>query len=391
MIKGKRIILGITGSIAAYKGIELARGLKQDGAYVTVVMTENAQRFISPLTFEVVSENKVFTDLFDPPLSHITLSEQSDALLVAPATADIINKAASGIGDDLLTTLLLSFNGPIVFAPAMNWRMYENPVVKKNIDTLQSLGRVFVEPVTGRLACGEEGVGRLAPVGDIIEVIKQVVSIKDLVGKKVLVTAGPTREPIDPVRFISNRSSGKMGFALAKAARRRGAEVTLITGPTYLESPYGIKTIGVERADEMMDAVLKNFNDSSIVVMAAAVSDFTPEKASKEKIKKEDISTLSLRKTGDILKRLNKLRKNQILVGFAAETGDVIKKAKDKLRTKNLDIIVVNDITEKGAGFDADTNIVTIIEKTGKLYKCPILSKEAVADIIYDMVLELNA
>jgi len=390
VLEGKNILLGITGSIAAYRSIDIARGLKDNGAGVIVVMTEAASRFISPLTFETITSGHVYVDLFEDYLSHINLPKDSHLLIIAPATANTINKLACGVADNLLTTIWLAYKGPVIIAPAMNWRMYENPIVKKNIRELTDLGITFIGPEYGGLACGEEGVGRMAEPEDIIESAMSLLTPKDLLGENILVTAGPTREPLDPIRFISNRSSGKMGFAIARTALRRGANVILISGPTFLKPPKGASFISVESAKEMKEAVLKNFTNSTSVIMAAAVSDFSPASQSKSKIKKVDALTINLKETPDILKELGRKKGDRLLIGFVAESGRNIENAKDKLKNKNLDLVVLNDITQHGAGFDADTNIVTIINRNGKITDYPMMRKEEVANIILDWMLSLR-
>jgi phosphopantothenoylcysteine decarboxylase/phosphopantothenate--cysteine ligase len=390
VLDGKNILLGVTGSIAAYKSIDIVRRLSEEGANITVVMTEAACRFISPLTFETVSGRPVYTDLFHGYFRHISLVKESHLLIVAPATANTINKFACGIADNLLSTIWLAYEGPALIAPTMNSRMYKKPVVKKNINELTKIGINFIGPESGALACGEEGIGRMAEVADIIEAAKSILTPKDLSGHNILITAGPTREPIDPVRFISNRSSGKMGFALATAAFRRGAKVTLISGPTVLKPPLGISFIPVERAIDMETTVIKSLHKSTSVIMAAAVSDFAPSVTSKSKIPKAKEMSINLKETPDILQKIGRKKGNRLLIGFAAETGKNIKNAEKKLRDKNLVLIVLNDITQKGAGFEGDTNIVTIIDKKGKITDYPLMKKEEVANIILDRILQMR-
>lgn len=390
MLNGKNILLGITGSIAAYKSVDILRGLKGEGASVTVVMSEAARRFISPLIFETLSEKRVYLDLFGDPVSHIDLVRDSHLFIIAPATANTINKLACGIADNLLTTTWLAHKGPKLIAPAMNWRMYESPIVKKNIGELTRLGVTFVGPEYGSLACGEEGVGRMAPVEDIIEAVRSALTPSDLSGHNILVTAGPTREPLDPIRFISNRSSGKMGFAIARAALRRGADVTLISGPSFEHPPRGASFISVETAVEMREAVLRNSSSATSVIMAGAVADFSPLSISKSKIKKADVMTIDFKKTPDILKELGRRKGDRLLIGFSAEVGRDIKNARDKLRDKNLDLIVLNDVSREGAGFEVDTNIVTIITRKGEITDYPLMKKEDIANIILDWVVKLS-
>ncbi|MEW6607154.1 MAG: bifunctional phosphopantothenoylcysteine decarboxylase/phosphopantothenate--cysteine ligase CoaBC [bacterium] len=382
MYNGKNIILGITGSIAAYKSAEITSQLVKLGANITVIMTKSAIQFISPLTLQTISKNKVITDLFEIPASsgveHITLVDKADIFLIAPATANIIGKIACGIADDFLTTFALACHCPILIAPAMNEKMYLNPMVQVNIKKLKSYGIQFIEPEEGILACGEKGLGRLARVDKILTGIDSILNSSSLLkGKKILVTAGGTREPIDPIRYIGNRSSGKMGYALALAAKEFGAEVTLISAPTQLEPPQGVKTIFVETALQMQDEVLKAFPEVDVVISAAAVADFSPVQVAPQKIKKTTSSlSLELKKTPDILAELGKKKKDKILIGFAAESENLILNAKKKLKEKNLDLIVVNDIK---TGFGQDTNQVTIITRDDRIEELPLLPKKEIA------------
>lgn len=386
VLKNKNILLGITGGIAAYKAVDLIRRLKDEGASVTVIMTDASKNFITPLSLEIASENRVYSDIFDNPMSHITLSREADLMVIAPATANIIGKFANGIADDLLSTCILSFKGKVVIAPSMNWRMYENPIFQKNLNYLVSNGIIQVGPDKGTLACGEEGVGRMADVGDIIEAIKSAFSKKDLSEKKVIITAGPTREYLDPVRFMSNRSSGKMGYAIARACIRRGGEVILISGPSSLHPPGNLKSFTpVETAQEMRDAVFKHLTEAAIVIMAAAPTDFLPVIKEKTKIDKSDKLIVRFKNTPDILSEIGKQRKRPVLVGFAAETGNRIDRARKKLLQKNADIIVFNDVTSAGSGFDVDTNKITIIEKDSKT-PFPLMTKDEAAEAILDAV-----
>lgn len=385
MLKNKKILLGVTGSVAAHKAVDLARRLVEEGACVRVIMTEAAGRFVSPLSFEVASRNAVSTDIFHDPLSHTSLTADADLMVIAPATANIIGKYACGIADDMLSTCLLSYRGRVVIAPAMNWRMYENPVLRKNLSYLASLGVVQVGPEKGSLACGEEAIGRMSEVHEIIEAIRSSITAKDFSGKKIIVTAGPTREYIDPVRFISNRSSGKMGYAIAGAALRRGASVVLISGPSNVTPPYGARLVSVETAEEMRESVVRNLRGSSVLIMAAAVSDFSPESRSRKKIDKSRGLALKLRKTPDILSEIANLRKRPFLVGFAAETGPDLTRARKKFIEKGADMFVFNDVTSPGSGFDVDTNKITIIEKGGES-SFPLLSKDEVADLLLDRI-----
>lgn len=391
MLKGKTILFGVTGSIAAYKSIDIIRRLIDEGATVNVVMTEAACRFIPPYTFEIITGRTVFKDLFQDSFSHINLPKEADLLIIAPATANTINKFACGIADNLLTSIWLAYEGAVLMAPAMNSRMYRNPIVKKSIAELSGLGVRFIGPAKGSLACGEEGIGRMSEPSDVVEAAITALSPKDLAGHKILVTAGPTIEPLDPVRFISNRSSGKMGFAIALSALRRGADVTLISGPTSLRPPEGADMVYVESADDMEKAVLKNLRKSTSLIMAAAVSDFAPSVINKSKLRKSAILPLKLKETTDILKKVSVQKGKRIFIGFAAETGNNIENAKRKLNDKKLDLIVLNDVSEEGAGFGVDTNIVTIIDKKGGAKEYPLMKKLEVADVILDRLLNLEA
>jgi len=389
VLKNKSVLLGVAGGVAAYKSVELVRRLKDEGASVSVIMTGAAQRFVTPLSLEIASQNTVYTDPYTHPMSHITLPAGADIMLIAPATANLIGKFAHGIADDLISTALLSFRGTVLVAPAMNWRMYENPVVRENLKSLLSRGVFQVGPEEGKLACGEEGPGRMSEVPDIIEAVRHALSKKDLVNERIIVTAGPTREYLDPIRFISNRSSGKMGYALAKAALRRGAEVTLISGSTSLHRPKGVNFIHVETTEDMLRTVNEEIPSATVLIMAAAVADFKPADISSEKIKKTDGLTVKLLKTSDILLEISKKKRRPFIVGFAAETGGKTENAKKKLKEKKLDLIVFNDVTEPGAGFDADTNRVVLID-TKEEREIPLLSKDAVAERIFDRIRELK-
>jgi phosphopantothenoylcysteine decarboxylase/phosphopantothenate--cysteine ligase len=384
------ILLGVTGSIAAFKAVEIARRLIDEGYSVQVVMTKAACNFITPLTLESITGKPVLTDLFSGPYSHINLSKESRLLLIAPATANTINKLSCGIADDLLSNLWLTYAGPVLIAPAMNHRMYNHLSVQKSIKELQKSGVKFIGPVSGSLACGEEGEGRMSDVAIIVEAAISALTQKDLKGQKILVTAGPTIESIDPVRFISNRSSGKMGYAIAKAALRRGAKVTLISGPASQMPPENVSFVSVEKASEMETAVLRHLPKATALIMAAAVADFTPAIVDKLKLKKKDISAINLKKTSDILKKVGAKKGKRVVVGFAAETGKNIENAKAKLKEKNLDLIVLNDVTQKGAGFGVDTNIVTIIDRKGKITDYPLMKKIEVANVILDMMLKVK-
>jgi phosphopantothenoylcysteine decarboxylase/phosphopantothenate--cysteine ligase len=390
VLRNKSILLGVTGGVAAYKSIDLVRRLREEDSSVTVLMTDAAKNFVTPLSLEVASWNKVYSDLFSDPMSHISLPASADIMVIAPATANIIGKFAHGIADDLISTCLLSFRGKIIVAPAMNWRMYENSIVRRNLQSLLSQGIVQVGPDKGSLACGEEGMGRMADIPDIIESIKSSLAAKDLSNEKILVTAGPTREYLDPVRFLSNRSSGKMGYAVAGAALRRGAEVTLISGPSSIGRPKGIKFVSVETTEDMLKAVIKELPSSTALIMAAAVSDFMPLKKSQEKIGKTGEMLLRLVQTPDILSEAGKRKNRPFIIGFAAETGKKIENAKKKLREKNIDMIVFNDVTEGGSGFDVDTNRVILIDKKKEM-ELPLMDKGSVADAILDRMIEMRA
>ncbi len=388
MLTDKTIILGITGSIAAYKAAGLASKLTQAGAGVEVVMTEAATRFITPLTLRSITGRPVVTGMWQPAsefsIEHVSLAEAADVVAIAPATANVIAKLANGIADDILTCTVLATRAPVIVAPAMNENMYRNPVTQENLAKLKARGFVIIEPGYGRLASGKTGTGRLAEVDKIICAIRQVMERKsDLAGKRMVVTAGGTREPIDPVRFIGNRSSGKMGYALAEAARERGAKVTLVT-TSSLPPPAEVEVIAVETALQMKRAVTRAVKGADALVMAAAVADYRPEKVARAKIKKKSAKlTLGLVATPDILAEI---KGGFIKVGFAAESEDVIANARKKLETKGLDLIVANDITSKDSGFGADSNKVTIIDKNGKAEDLPLMSKREVADRVLDRV-----
>jgi len=396
VLRGKHILVGVTGGIAAYKICYLVRELKKAGADVKVVMTEAATRFVAPLTFSALSGHEVASDLWTRNQStssavgtqHIDLATWADVFVIAPASANTIAKLTYGLSDNLLTIIALASTGPIVLAPTMDADMYINPVTQQNVARLKERGYFLVPPEEGEHASGLKGPGRLPAVELILEEIDRVLekSHQDLKGKKILVTAGPTHEAIDPVRFIGNRSSGKMGFALANAAALRGATVTLITGPVHLETPRSVTRIDVESADNMQREVLKRATKADAVIMAAAVADYTPQAPARNKIKKESAAkslTLALKETPDILASLGqKKSKGQVLVGFALETEDELRGAKEKLKKKNLDFIVLNSLADKGAGFGTDTNVVTVIDKKGKAEKFPLMSKLDVANEI---------
>ena len=396
MLKNKKIVLGITGGIAAYKAAELVRELVRGGAEVFVVMTRSAQAFVTPLTFQTLSGNKVATELFslveESEIGHISLADRADVLVIAPATANVIGKIAGGIADDLLTTVVMATKAPVLLAPAMNVHMWENPICQENIRKLSARGYHFIEPEAGELACGYEGKGRLPEISAIVEEIRALLSPQDLRGETLLVTAGPTEEPLDPVRFLSNRSSGKMGFAVARAARRRGGKVILVSGPTALAAPSGVKFIAVRTAVQMREAVLENLPAASVLVMAAAVSDFRPKGTSLEKIKKSGAQpTLSLELNPDILSEAGQRKGQRLMVGFAAETESLLANAQRKLAEKNLDLIVANDVSLPGAGFAVETNIVKVIDRSGKVEELPLMGKEELANRILDRILFLRS
>jgi phosphopantothenoylcysteine decarboxylase/phosphopantothenate--cysteine ligase len=395
-----KVLLGVSGGIAAYKAAELVRLFQERGVQVQAVMTRAAQEFVRPLTFAALTGEKVTTDLFgagagqpnvESAVEHIAVAESADALLVAPATADIIAKFAHGIADDFLTTLFLATKAPVVVAPAMNVNMWENPVTQENLNTLRARGVRVVEPGSGYLACGMVGPGRLAENETIVAAVLEALGVaQDLAGETVLVTAGPTREQIDPVRYLSNRSSGRMGYALAEAALRRGARVVLVSGPTALKPPSAAETMHVETADQMRRAVIDRFNDVSVVIMAAAVSDYKPKAAARQKIKRRGPFALELEPTADILVELHERKRNQIVIGFAAETENLVENARKKLAAKSLDAIVVNDVSRPGLGFDSERNAVTIIINGGTV-EVPETTKWEVAQRVLDTVLKIKA
>lgn len=394
MIEKKQIVLGVTGGIAAYKVVELVRQLRKRAAEVNVIMTKNAQQFVTPLTFQTISCNPVFTDLFNsfqPEIGHIALADKADILIIAPATANIIAKISSGCADDLLSTVVLATRAPVLIAPAMNDRMWGNPIVQHNVENLKKRGFRIVDPATGELACGDEGKGRLAEIEDILEEAITALTKKDLKGERILITAGPTHEPIDPVRMLTNRSSGKMGYALAKAAHRRGAEVVLVSGPTNLKAIPHVQIVQVTTSFDMKKAVLNNYKSSSVVIKAAAVADYRPKKSFQEKMKKtRKTLSLDLERNTDILYQLGQNKGNRILVGFAAETKSIISHAKSKLDKKNLDLIVVNHALQKGGGFGSDNNEATLIDHEGRIEALALMDKEKLADRILDKVKELK-
>ncbi len=392
MLANKTVVLGVTGSIAAYKAADIASKLTQAGARVEAVMTDSATRFITPLTLRSITGHPVVTSMWEMAsefsIEHVALAEAADVVVIAPATANIIAHLAGGMADDMLTCTVLATKAPVIIAPAMNDNMFNNPVTRENIEKLKARGFVFVAPGYGHLASGKTGVGRLADTETVIGTIKQVLGKNgDLMDKRIVVTAGGTREPIDPVRYIGNRSSGKMGYAVASAARDRGAEVKLITTVTCLPETVGIDVVAVDTADEMEQAVKGAVKDADALIMAAAAADYKPETTAESKIKKDSASlSIGLVKTPDILAGV---KGNFIKVGFAAESEDIIVNAQKKLQAKGLDLIIANDITDKDCGFGADTNKVTIIDKNGKIEDLPLMSKREVADKILDRVVGL--
>ncbi len=388
----KCVVVGVSGGVAVYKALDVISRLRKKDVEVHVIMTKSATEFVTPLSFQSLSQNMVITDMFAEPkaweIQHISLAKKADLMLIVPATANIIGKVANGIADDMLSTTIMATKAPVVFCPAMNTNMYENPIVQRNISLLKELGYEFIEPASGRLACGDEGKGKLQDTEIIAEeTLRRIHSTKDLVGKKVVVTAGPTIVPIDPVRILTNRSSGKMGYSIAEEARDRGAEVVLISGPTSLRKPNGIKVIDVKTNEDMFNAIKNEFEDADIVIKSAAVADYKAKNYSSEKIKKTgDDLNLIFERDRDILKTLGDMKENQILVGFAAESSNLKENAKGKLERKNLDYIVANDISKPETGFASDENKVTIISKSGEEVSLEKMSKREVAKNIFDII-----
>lgn len=396
MLKDKTVVIGVSGGIAVYKTLDVVSRLRKLGVNVNVIMTKSATEFVTPLSFQSLSQNYVVCDMFEDPktwdVEHISLAKRADVFLIAPATANVIGKIANGIADDMLTTTVMATKAKVLIAPAMNTNMYQNPILQRNINTLKELGYNFVEPESGRLACGDTGKGKLASPETIVdEVVKLLSKGQDLKGKSIIVTAGPTVESIDPMRYITNRSTGKMGYSIAKEAIERGADVTLITGPTNLTPPQNLKKlIKIESANDMYEAVLENLDENDVVIKSAAVADYKPKNYSNKKIKKSDDDlVIELDRNKDIAQEIGKIKNNKILVGFAAETNDLIENASLKIKKKNLDFIVANDLTKEGAGFGVDTNIVKIIDKEGNITEYPKMKKEEVANIILDKIKEL--
>lgn len=418
MLNGKKIVLGVTGGIAAYKCVDLASRLRKKGAEVHVILTRGAQNFVTETAMREISGNPVITSMWGEihnyDVEHIALATLADVVLIAPATANVLAKAAAGIADDMLTTTVLATRAPIFFAPAMNSNMYENPVTQQNITTLQQRGWQLIPPASGHLACGTSGIGRMPEPAELVEVLENYfageggsvesadgntmdntmgnIMGSTMQGLKLLVTAAGTREPIDPVRYIGNRSSGKMGYAIAEAAARLGAEVTLISGPSALQPPAGVEFFGVESAREMRQLVQERFPACDIVIKAAAVADYRVKNVSDQKIKKNDAElTLVLEKNPDILKELGEMKQpHQTLVGFAAETQNLLQYAKGKLEKKNLDMIVANDVSKPQAGFNVDTNLIKLLKRDGSIEELPLMSKKELAYIILDRVMKLR-
>lgn len=388
----KCVVVGVSGGVAVYKALDVISRLRKKDVEIHVIMTKSATEFVTPLSFQSLSQNMVIIDMFAEPkaweIQHISLAKKADLMLIVPATANIIGKVANGIADDMLSTTIMATKAPVVFCPAMNTNMYENPIVQRNISLLKELGYEFIEPASGRLACGDEGKGKLQDTEIIAEeTLRRLHSTKDLLGKKVVVTAGPTMVPIDPVRILTNRSSGKMGYSIAEEARDRGAEVVLISGPTSLRKPNGIKVIDIKTNEDMFNAIKNEFKDADIVIKSAAVADYKAKNYSNEKIKKTgDDLNLIFERDRDILKTLGDMKENQILVGFAAESSNLKENAKGKLDRKNLDYIVANDISKSETGFASDENKVTIISKSGEEVSLEKMSKREVAKNIFDII-----
>lgn len=399
MLSNKTIIVGVTGGIAAYKACDVVSKLKKLNANIHVIMTESACEFVQPMTFQTLSNNFVINDMFKEPktweVEHIELAKKADAFLIVPATANFIGKLAAGIADDMLTTTVMATRAPVIIAPAMNTNMYTNRIVQANMDKLGDLGYRFIDPASGRLACGDIGAGKLADVDDILAFIvdffEKESEAKDLAGRKIMISAGPTIEAIDPVRYITNRSSGKMGYAIAKRAVARGAQVTLVSGKTDLEVPEGLaKFISIESADDLYENLVGEFDSNDVVIQSAAVADYKPKSYSDKKIKKKDSDlSIELCRNKDIAQELGKIKGDKVLVGFAAETNDVLENAAKKIKKKNLDFIVANDLTMQGAGFSTETNIVKIIEADERIKEYPKLLKSEVGDIILDKVRDI--
>lgn len=394
MLKGKNIILGVTGGIAAYKSADLVSRLVKQSANVEVIMTKAAEEFVTPLTFQTMSQNQVHTEMFGLvshfDVEHVSLAKKADIILIAPASANTIGKIANGLADNLLTTTVMASKAKVIYAPAMNTGMYTSPIFQENVEKLKKLGHEFIRTGRGRLACGDYGDGKMAEPADIVEYVISSLVEKDFKNKKVVITAGPTIEPIDPVRYITNHSSGKMGYSLAKEAKDRGADVVLISGPTHLTPPDGVNLVGINTTEEMYKAVEDYFKGCDILIKSAAPSDYKPANLCPVKIKKsnkiDEEYQIKLVRNPDIAEHFGKEKKNQIMVGFAAETNNLLEYASEKLKKKNFDFIVANDITEPGAGFKKDTNIATVIHSNGDIDKHPLMEKKDLAKIIFDKI-----
>ncbi|WIV10798.1 bifunctional phosphopantothenoylcysteine decarboxylase/phosphopantothenate--cysteine ligase CoaBC [Proteiniborus sp. MB09-C3] len=391
MLSGKNIVMGVSGGIAVYKAVDVVSRLKKLNANIDIIMTKSAAEFVAPLTFQSISQNPVTVNIFNEPkqwkIEHISLAKKADVFLVAPATANIIGKVANGIADDMLSTTIMATRAKVIFAPAMNTNMYNNIIFKENMNKLKEHGYEFIKPGSGRLACGDIGEGKMAEPCDIVDYIIGSFNGNQLKGKKIIITAGPTIEPLDPVRYMTNYSSGKMGFALAKVAQQQGAEVTLISGPVNLEPPLGVEFIRINTTQEMFNAVGRYFDDCHVLIKAAAPLDYRPVSVSEHKIKKEkDEIELKFVKNPDIAAHFGKIKKKQIIIGFAAETENIIENARKKIDKKNLDFIVANNVLAENAGFKSDTNIVTIVDKNGSATDYPMMKKEDVARAIIDKI-----
>jgi len=395
MLRGKVIVLGVTGGIAVYKAVELLRLLTKAGAAVHVVMTRAATEFVTPLTFQTLSGNPVHLELFnlisEQQIGHISLAERADLFLIAPATANFVGKVAGGIADDLLSTTVMATRAPVLIAPAMNVQMYQNPIYRENEERLKGHGYLIIPPASGMLACGYEGEGKLPDPESILEEAIAALTPKRLAGERILITAGPTQEEIDPVRYISNHSSGKMGYAIARQARLRGAEVTLVTGPTSIPVPHGVSVVRVESAQQMREAVLQRLEQSDIVIKAAAVADYRPSLRATMKVKKSAAHlAIDLEKNPDILAEIGANKGDRLLIGFAAETEELVANATKKLAQKNLDLIVANDVSLAGAGFNVETNIVKLLYRDGRVEDIPIMGKIELAGLILNRVEQLR-
>ncbi len=391
MLKDKNIVIGVTGGIAVYKAVDVVSRLKKLRANVDVIMTESAVEFVTPLTFQSLSQNHVNISIFNEPkvweIEHIALASKADLFLIVPATANIIGKVANGIADDMLSTTIMATKSKVVFAPAMNTNMYTNPIFRRNVDVLKSLNYEFVDPASGRLACGDYGEGKLADTAEIVDYVVDIFKDDSLAGKRVVITAGPTIEPLDPVRYMTNFSSGKMGYALAEVAKKKGADVVLISGPTHITPPHGVKIVKVNTTQEMFDSVEAEFDSCDVLIKSAAPLDYKPISRSEEKIKKTDDSlNISFVRNPDIAAHFGKIKKNQLIVGFAAETEHLIENANLKLKSKNLDFIVANNVKSKDSGFGTDNNKAIIIDRFGVQEDLEDMSKKDLAEIILDRV-----